>query len=124
MILTQDNLKEFAVEAYINPHCLGIDEFKLDFIKVLRVNRSVEQYIDHKDEGSAVRLLLNTFIGLLNVFDTKSLVRMVCFKSKEEYLPVVMAVFEFLSVLPRSIPEVDLSKYTIDEDLFSKLKAL
>lgn len=122
--LTEDNFKTFAIESYNHSHCLGVDEFKTDFIKLLRINRSIEFYLNDPDKGIAVRLLLNTFISLLNVFDHKALVRMVCFKGKEEHMPVILSVFDFLQILPKSLPETDISKYKYDEDLLAKLEAL
>lgn len=122
--ITVENFKEFAIDSYTNPQCLGIDEFKADFIKLLRLNRSIESFQSDRDKGMAVRLLLNTFICLANVFEPKSMVRMVMFKARAEHIPVAMSVFEFMNILPLSVPEIDLNKYRRDEDLFSKLRGL
>jgi hypothetical protein len=124
MIITDDNLKQFAIESYIHTHCLSMDEFKSDFVKIIRINRTIELFIKNRDKGSSVRFLLNNFICLLNVFDQKSLIRMLCYRTKDRYMPILITVLDFLSVLPLSVPEKELSNYEFDDDLKMKLKSL
>jgi hypothetical protein len=121
--LTRDTFKTFAVESYANAQCLGVDEFKSDFIKLLRVNRMIEQYVRRKDDPYSVRLILNNFIGLLNVFEHKALVRMVMYRTELCYLPIVAAIFEFLSLMPNTTPETEVD-IVPDPELLERLKSL
>jgi len=123
-LLNNTNLKQFAIDSYTNPHCLGVEEFKSDFIKLLRLGRTIDTFLNDRDHGINVRIMLNTFIMLLNVFDSKALVRIAFFRLTGDQIPVAKTVFRFLNVLPQAIPEINMSEYSEDVDLRFKLEAL
>jgi hypothetical protein len=122
MLLNDETYKRFTVESYTHDHCLGLDEYKSDVIKLIRVNRLADFYVESGYAQNEGRILLNSIVSLLNVFEHKALVRLIIFKAKKENYSVFASIFEFLSILPKSIPEVDnINKY-VDDKILRKLK--
>ena len=88
--LTNKNFELFAAQAYNNPECMDIEEFKDD----------LRRYADHEDLQE--RLILNHLIVIYNVFGIKAANKMIWFKVEPEHYHFIKPFLVFLHFLPLS----------------------
>ncbi len=117
--LTQDNFLLFAMKYYDNPACKGMEEFMEDLERIKYIKRLLNKF--EKKDSLKERLILNHIIILNNVFGVEACVRILFFKLEPEYHSCLKSFLQYLQVLPKSIPEIDLnsipSDYRIDQVL-------
>ena len=95
---TEKNIKEYAVENYVNKACLSADEFWEDFNKIKYVKRLLGRYV--RDGELKERLILNHLIGFYNVFDNKAATRMLFLRIDIDLQPALKTFLIFLNYLP------------------------
>jgi hypothetical protein len=104
---------------YDNPGCSTVEDFNDDLQKVIHIKKLVS-----KDFNK--RLLLNHIIVLLNTFETKAAVTMLFYKIDEKYWPIIKTYFEFLSVMPDVVEDLNIlsSDIPLDSETIQELRAL
>ena len=83
LLPTEKNIKQYAVENYVNKACLSSDEFWEDFNKIKYVKRLLNKYVNTGDLKE--RLILNHLITLGNVFPIEVLARILFLKMNSKY---------------------------------------
>jgi len=121
-ILNDDNFMMFAMQHYDNPVCKGIQEFNDDLTRVKYIKRLLNRYDKTKDLKE--RLILNHIILLNNVFGNEACSRILFFKVCPKLHPYLKSFLEYLNILPKTIPEVDLTKIMSDHRINILLKNL
>lgn len=121
-ILNDDNFMMFAMQHYDNPVCKGIQEFNDDLTRVKYIKRLLNRYDKTKDLKE--RLILNHIILLNNVFGNEACSRILFFKVCPKLHPYLKSFLEYLNILPKTIPEADLSKILSDHRINILLKNL
>lgn len=120
--LSDEDFIFLALEHYENPQCESLEEFyeDLDRIKYLKrlLNRTGEGI------GQRDRLIINHLIILTNVFGAMMATRILFFKMEERYHKQLKTYLQFLDLLPKEIPEIDISKTEIDSKLLNELRKL
>ena len=105
--LSDEDFIFLALEHYENPQCESLEEFyeDLDRIKYLKrlLNRTGEGI------GQRDRLIINHLIILTNVFGAMMATRILFFKMEERYHRQLKTYLQFLNLLPKEIPEIDIS---------------
>ena len=96
---TEKNIKEYAVENYVNKACLSADEFCEDFNKLKYVKRLLGRYVNNGELKE--RLILNHLILFYNVFDIQAANRMMFLRMEDEYKPALKTFLVFLNYLPQ-----------------------
>ena len=108
----EKNIKQYAVENYINKACIDADEFWEDFNRMKYVKRLLKKYI--RTGELRERLILNHIISFYNVFEINAANRMIFLRMDEEIQPALKTFLIFLNYLPRSwYNEIPLDKNVI-----------
>lgn len=110
--LNDDTFLLYAMKAYDNPACKGMQEFNDDLTRVKYVKRLLNRY--DKRKTLKERLILNHIILLNNVFGNEACSRILFFKVCPKLHPYLKSFLEYLQILPKYIPEVDLNKIVSD----------
>tara|TARA_E500000318_G_C3506297_1_gene190415 strand:+ start:27 stop:410 length:384 start_codon:yes stop_codon:yes gene_type:complete len=118
--LDEKNFLSFAMKMYDNPTCKGVEEFEEDLSRVKYVKRLLNKYKERKVLKK--RLLLNHIIIMTNVFGTVATNRILFYKIEPELHHILKSVLEYLNILPREIPEVELEKIPNDPSVVKSLE--
>lgn len=119
--INDDNFLLYAMKSYDNPQCESTDEFYEDLNRIRYVKRLIKKY---QAQGILrERLLLNHIIILNNVFG-KMAPRLMFFSLEKELHGVLKTFLVYLSFLPERIPEVDIIRIPIDQNVVSVLREI
>tara|TARA_Y100001972_G_scaffold127451_1_gene184286 strand:+ start:837 stop:1220 length:384 start_codon:yes stop_codon:yes gene_type:complete len=118
--LTEGTFLSFAMKMYDNPNCSGPEEFDEDLKRIKYVKRLLNKYVEKNELKS--RLIVNHTIIMGNVFGPVGSARLLFYRLDENLMPPMKTVLHFLSVCPKYIPEVDLSKVPVDPKILKLLK--
>jgi len=121
--ITQDNFLIYATKMYDNPHCVSVDEFNDDLRRFSSIKRLLLR-LTRNDDKVNLRMLLNHIMIITNVFGNFPAVRLLYVYCPEETYSFLTSIFAFLSILPKEIPEVDLSSIALNAPIINKLKEL
>lgn len=91
--LMESNFLLIAAKAYINPSCTDVSEFYQDLEKIKHIKKIINRY--QKSGKINLRLLVNHFVCLYNVFEGKCLTQILCYSLTEE-LAYVKPILEYL----------------------------
>ena len=129
--LTSENFLIYATKKYDRTTSFGLSELNSDLERFMAIKRALRKYKRNKDVN--VRLLLNHFVILNNLFGPFSLNRMLFFYVDNENILQVITILEFLNILypyyytlpeyPFWSPTVS-SSVEVDEYLFETLNNL
>lgn len=127
-LLTEKNVLLYAAKYYDSAHCLDIEDFQEDLNRIKYIKKLFTTYEQTKQ--LKVRLILNHFIVLNNVFDNKALVRILFLKMpnySQYFLPFLM----LLNILPDQVlnvhknPEViNTDEIEIDQNIVNQLRVI
>lgn len=120
--LNNDNFMLYAMQAYDNPVCKGMQEFNDDLTRIKYIKRLLNRYDKSKDLKE--RLILNHIILLNNVFGNEACCRILFFKVCPSLHPYLKSFLEYLDILPNTIPEIDLKKIISDHRITTILSNL
>ena len=120
--LTQDNFLLFAMKFYDNPSCKGMEEFMEDLERIKYIKRLLNKF--EKKDSLKERLILNHIIILNNVFGAEACARILFFKLEPEYHSCLKSFLQYLQVLPKSIPEIDINSIPSDHRIDQVLRFL
>ena len=112
----------YAMQAYDNPFCKGVNEFNDDLMKIKYIKRLLNRFDKTKDLKE--RLILNHIILLNNVFGNEACSRILFFKVCPKLHPYLKSFLDYLQILPKTIPEVDLTKIVSDHRVTTILNNL
>jgi hypothetical protein len=114
LLPTEKNIKQYAVENYVNKACLSTDEFWEDFNRIKYIKRLLNKYNNTGDLKE--RLILNHLISFYNVFDINAANRMLFLKMDTVTLSALKTFLIFLNYLPQGwYNEIPLDKTIIDK---------
>lgn len=102
-----------AMQNYQNPQCVSLEEFNEDLNRIITIKKAITRY--KNGEEINIRLMLNQFVVLFNVFGQTAL-DMLKFKIDTENQP---AVFAFVAALNR-LPD---DGYILDQLIVEKIKS-
>jgi hypothetical protein len=121
--LCDEDFLILALRHYENPQCESLEEFYEDLSRIKYIKRLLNRN-GEEDDGQRNRLALNHIIVMTNVFGMDMGSRILFFRMDERYHPQLKAFLLFLNMLPREIPEMDLSKIQTDSTLLEELRKL
>ena len=111
MIKNEASYIHTALHAYENPQCVSFDEFKEDLYRLITIKKSITKYLDGNELN--IRMLLNQFIVLFNVFGPAAF-DLIKFRLEERHYPVAFAFLVQLNRLP--VEEmIPLDQYVVAE---------
>lgn len=119
--LSDKNFTLYAMKSYDNPQCESTDEFYEDLNRIRYVKRLIKKY-----ESQGIlreRLLLNHIIILNNVFGKMS-PRLLFYSLEEELHSVLKTFLIYLNYLPERIPETDLIRIPVNQEVASVLREI
>ena len=85
------------MHSYDNNQCISFDEFKDDIYRIITIKKCITKYLDGDELN--VRLILNQFIILFNVFGDVAF-DLVKYKLIESHYPVAFAFLVKINRLP------------------------
>lgn len=94
MQISKDNLSLFAAKHYDNPFCLTVEEFNSDVQKFTILKRLLSAYTTNKNVN--IQIIMNTTIGIYNVFDHKAATAILEFKLSEDQYALMNSVLLYL----------------------------
>ena len=119
-ILTQQSYKLYAIAHYKNGR-----GYWNEFFSDIKLLQSVPKMLSNRvEKHQKCTHVLNTIIRLGNVFRNESLGRLLLIITPEEYISDLKTILLFTSRLPESIPEIDINKYQINNELYDELNHL
>lgn len=120
--LNEDNFLLYAIKAYDNPHATGMNEFYEDLNRIKYIKRLFNKYDCKKTLKE--RLVLNHLIILSNVFGTEGTSRILFYKIEAKYHSYLKTFLNFLNILPRELPDLNIEKIPVDHRIAKILKEL
>tara|TARA_R100001015_G_C4599060_1_gene154132 strand:+ start:439 stop:828 length:390 start_codon:yes stop_codon:yes gene_type:complete len=120
--LREENFDLFVREMYDNPSCESETEFQEDLNRIKYIKRLFSRF--EKTGELKVRLILNHIIILNNVFKYGSCTRILFHKLDESYFGMLKSFLGYLELLPKYIPEIDLSIVANDHRIDLHLKEI
>lgn len=118
--LTQQSYKLYAIAHYKHGRAYW-NEFFLD----LKVLQSIPKLLaNRKEKRQKVTHVLNTIIRLGNVFEKDALCRLLFAITPEEYVSDLKTILLFISRLPEDTPELRITEYGLNEELYEELNNL
>lgn len=120
--LSEDNFLLYAIKIYDNPSCKGINEFYEDLNRIKYIKRLFFKY-DSKNILKD-KLLLNHILILNNIFGAEGCSRILFYKIESKYYSYLKTFLNFLQILPKEIPETDLTSIPLDHRIEIRLKEL
>ena len=125
--ITENNFMLYAIHMYDNPCVNTFEEFVSDLRYVKLIKRIFSKYV--RSGRVNIRLLLNHFIILHNVFDTSALCKILFFKIDSEYYPQLKTCLLFLDYLPETVHgingiDIQTVRIPLDPNLIKKLRCI
>ena len=97
MIGSENEFVTKALHSYENNQCVSLDEFKEDLNRITTIRKCIIKYTD--DHEINVRLVLNHFIVLFNVFGNTAF-ELVKYKIDKIHYPIAFAFLVKINRLP------------------------
>ena len=120
--LNKNNFVMYAMKAYTNPQCDNIDEFYEDINRIKYIKRLFGKY--EKCGDLKMRLVLNHLIILNNVFGSEPCCRILFYKIEKQFHPHLKSFLSYLSYLPLSISDIELSEIPFEHKIKTLLEKL
>lgn len=127
-LLTEKNVLLYAAKYYDSTHCLDIEEFNEDMNRIKYIKKLFTTY--EQTNQLKIRLILNHFIVLNNVFESKALVR-ILFLKMPNYSHYFVPFLMLLNILPDKVmnvhknPEViNTEEIKIDQNIVNQLRVI
>lgn len=120
--LCDEDFLFFALNHYENPQCGSLEEFYEDVDRIKYLKRLMNRIEGDLDQRN--RLILNHLIILTNVFGVEIGNRILFFRMEHKYHSMLKTFLYFLNVLHYEIPEADIPKIEMDEQLLEKLRKI
>ena len=122
-VLNDDNFMIYAMKAYDNPQCSGIEEFHEDLNRVKYIKRLLRKY--KRDGVIRERLILNHIIIFCNVFGVQEGLRVLFFRLERDLWSELKTFLVMLNYIPdRMDGDEDFNSISIDEVIADKLRSL
>lgn len=122
-VLNDDNFMLYAMKAYENPQCSGIDEFHEDLNRIKYIKRLLRKY--KRDGVIRERLILNHIIIFCNVFGVQEGLRILFFRVEKDLWVELKTFLVMLNYIPdRMDGDEDFNDISIDEVIADKLRSL
>ena len=122
-VLNDDNFMLYAMKAYENPQCSGIDEFHEDLNRIKYIKRLLRKY--KRDGVIRERLILNHIIIFCNVFGIQEGLRILFFRVEKDLWSELKTFLVMLNYIPdRMDGDEDFNSISIDEVIADKLRSL
>ena len=99
------------MHAYENQQCVSLEEFKEDLYRIITIKKCITKYLDGDDIN--IRLILNQFIILFNVFGTTAF-DLIKYKLDKTQYPVAFAFLVQINRLPEN-EIILLDQYVVDK---------
>ena len=121
--LTDSNYVMYAMKAYENPHCTGLDEFTEDLNRTKYIKRLFRKY--QRDDVLRERLILNHIIVFCNVFGVQPGVRMLFHKMENDLWAYLKTFLLYLDYIPKHMDMgEEFESITIDDRIANSLRNL
>lgn len=127
-ILTEENFRNFAIQAYTNYRCTGIEEFEEDLLHIKYLKKILKKSASekHMDIGK-MRLALNHLIILYNVFKKDAVTRMLFFKMAPKQYSILKTFLIHMSFMPSMVPDIngkniESKNIKINQEILEKLR--
>ena len=125
--LTDKNFELYAIKAYSNPQCTTIEEFYDDMKRIKYIKRLLNRY--EQTGEMKERLLLNHIVVLYNVFGVNAATRILFFKLKESFWPILKTFLVYLEYMPDRIKNIEgreiiSSDIAINVDVVNRLRKI
>ena len=126
-VLTEQNVDIFALKAYDNPQCSGVDEFYDDMKRIKYIKRLFNRYTQTGELKD--RLILNHIIILYNLFPVEAATRILFFKIDVNDYILLKTFLVYLGYMPevvRGIRGRDIvnSDISLDDLVVNKLRKI
>ena len=96
--ISDTNYILYAMKAYENPHCMGLDEFNEDLNRTKYIKRLFRKY--QRNNVLRERLILNHIIIFRNVFGVQSGIRMLFYRMEEDLYSSLKTFLLYLDYIP------------------------
>jgi len=121
--LTDSNYILYAMKAYENPHCMGVEEFQEDLNRTKYIKRLFRKY--QRINVLRERLILNHIIIFCNVFGVQAGIRMLFYKMELDLHSYLKTFLIYLDYVPIHMDDGELfENITIDEQIANVLRNL
>ena len=121
--ISDTNYILYAMKAYENPHCMGLDEFNEDLNRTKYIKRLFRKY--QRNNVLRERLILNHIIIFCNVFGVQSGIRMLFFRMEEDLYSSLKTFLLYLDYIPIHMDgTVIFNDIGVDETIARSLRKL
>jgi len=121
--ISDTNYILYAMKAYENPHCMGLDEFNEDLNRTKYIKRLFRKY--QRNNVLRERLILNHIIIFCNVFGVQSGIRMLFYRMEEDLYSSLKTFLLYLDYIPIHMDgTVIFNDIGVDETIARSLRKL
>lgn len=110
MIRDESSYIQSAMHAYQNVQCVSLEEFNDDLTRIITIKKAITRY--KNGDTLNVRLILNQFIILFNVFGFTAF-DMIKYKLDPSQYPVAFAFLAAINRLPSR--DIMLDQYVVEQ---------
>lgn len=122
--MTESEIFNYAIRHYFNPSCVTAEQFNSD----LNITRQINRILEKRGRGEVVdlRLLLNYFMTMFNVFDNEACVRIIFIRVPAKFHAEVKTFIEFLNYLPDDLSDINISlgEIPFDDEIVKFLRGI
>lgn len=121
--LDEDNFLVYAVKQYEPSQVFGVAELNQELQRFVWIKKLLRRY-NRDTEDVNLRLMVNHFVILGNIFNAYALNRMLFFYSDHYTWPQVYSILKFLNMINSNIPELESQEVEEDLELTKKLQEI
>ena len=122
--MVESEVFNYAIKHYSNPSCKTAEEFTKDYNIAVTIKRLLNKRA--KGEDVNLRLVLNCFISMYNVFEPQAANVILYHRMGEDHYSSVKTIGTFLNLMPDDIPmlNIDVRLIEFDQELVDFLRGI
>ena len=99
--LNENTIDMYMMRSYVNPQCIGIEEYNEDTSRIKYIKRLMNRYTNSGELKE--RLLLNHIIVMYNLFGPVATTRILFYTVNEQHWSALKTFMTFLQTMPDDI---------------------
>jgi len=118
LILTDEGFLDYAKANYTSTGLKTVAEFTEDINRIIHIKRLMNRLVAGEDVS--IRLILNHFVILFNMFDSYAAANMLFYKIEEDKWILLNTFLVYMKYSPSHLPDLGITLTADDVDVATK----